>query len=186
VAVSIPPARELSTLDAEGLERVLQPLFGHSTALAGAMAGMSFSTWDAVIETASNVIAGLAPEAQLALLRGHARLGENPEELKKSSQVSFREQQGAEGIAPADVRETLLARGECYERKFGFPFVEFVAGRPLDQIVPVLERRLENAPEVERATALRAIVAIADDRLEKMHISDGAGHSITTEREDGV
>ena len=129
------------------------------------MTGVPFSTWDEVVEAASAVIAGLTQDEQLVFLRGHARLGEHPQVLEESSQISLREQQGGEGIAAASVRETLLAQGECYERKFGFPFVEFVAGRPLEEIIPVLEARLENSPEVERATALRAIVAIADDRI---------------------
>lgn len=172
--MDIPPARELARLDAEQLERLLQPLFGHGAALARAMTGVSFSTWDEVVEAVSAVIAGLAPDEQLVFLRGHARLGEHPRELEKSSQISLREQQGGEGIAAADVRETLLAQGECYERKFGFPFVEFVAGRSLDQIIPVLEARLGNPPEVERATALRAVLAIADDRIKVQQREDEA------------
>jgi 2-oxo-4-hydroxy-4-carboxy-5-ureidoimidazoline decarboxylase len=185
--LSIPPARELWRLNAEQLERVLHPLFGHSTAIASAMAGVSFSTWDDVVEAASAVIAGLPPNEQLALLRGHARLGENPRELEKSSEISSREQQGTAGVAPADVRATLLAKGECYEGKFGFPFVEFVAGRPLAQIIPVLEARLGNSPEVERATALGAIVAIADDRIKKLYLEPlSEGHRITTATEDEV
>ena len=161
--MEIPPAPELARLDAEELARVLQPLFGHGALLARAMTGVPFSTWDEVVEAASAVIAGLTPDEQLVILRGHARLGEHPRVLEESSQISLREQQGGEGAAA--VRETLLAQGECYERKFGFPFVEFVAGRPLEEIIPVLEARLGNSPEVERATALRAIVAIADDRI---------------------
>ena len=51
-----------------------------------------------------------------------------------------------------------------YERRFGFRFVVFVNRRPRSAIVEVLRQRLSNSREVELATGLEAIVAIAEDR----------------------
>lgn len=52
----------------------------------------------------------------------------------------------------------------AYEKRFGFRFLVFVAGRPRREIVPVLEARLERAREEELETALDELVAIARDR----------------------
>ncbi len=55
----------------------------------------------------------------------------------------------------------------AYEGRFGFRFVVFVAGRPRSEIVPELERRLEQLREEEIETGLRAVVDIARDRWRK-------------------
>ena len=52
-----------------------------------------------------------------------------------------------------------------YERRFGFRFVVFVNRRPKKDIVKVLQARLRRTREEELQEGLRAIVAIAEDRL---------------------
>ena len=55
---------------------------------------------------------------------------------------------------------------ELYEQRFGFRYVIFVAGRPRDEIVPLLERALVSDREVELRRAVDdAIRYIAADRL---------------------
>ncbi len=44
---------------------------------------------------------------------------------------------------------------EEYEKKFGFRFVVFVAGRPRDAIIPIIKDRMNNSREQELATGLR-------------------------------
>ena len=56
---------------------------------------------------------------------------------------------------------------ECPEQKFGFRFVVFVNRRSKEAIVPMLEARLRGSRDEERRTALREILAIAEDRLKR-------------------
>jgi len=173
--VPLPAPQALAQLSTDELEAALAPLFENSAAIARHMSGMRFSSWDEVMDAAAVAIARMSRPEQVALLSGHARLGEDPGRLKAMSRVSFDEQHGrtatrAAGSPPDDddgVRGALLALGQQYEERFGFPFVEFVAGRPLADIVPVLRRRLANTPEAELDTALRAVVDIAADRAAK-------------------
>ena len=60
---------------------------------------------------------------------------------------------------------TLGQLNDAYERRFGFRFVVFVAGRSRDEIVPVLKARLERSRADELATGLEEFLAIARDRL---------------------
>jgi 2-oxo-4-hydroxy-4-carboxy-5-ureidoimidazoline decarboxylase len=171
VEVQLPPARELEHLTSSELEDVLNPLFERGAVIATGLQGTSFSDWSDVMAAASAIVAELNPDQQVALLNGHARLGEDPRVLAQSSQISFEEQQA--GLAePCDeegerVRQELLELGGQYQEKFGFPFVEFVAGRPLTAIVPVLRERMANSRDVELATGLAAIIDIAASRVAK-------------------
>ena len=97
----------------------------------------------------------LTEAEKVATLNAHPRIGEDPRHL---SERSLREQ-GAKAVPELD---RLNAE---YERRFGFRFVVFINRRPKAQIVEVLQERLHRSREEEMAEGLRAIVAIAEDRL---------------------
>jgi 2-oxo-4-hydroxy-4-carboxy--5-ureidoimidazoline (OHCU) decarboxylase len=98
------------------------------------------------LRVADEIAAALPEEDKIAALSTHPRIGDASVEQH--------------GEAPAELAEL----NRAYEAKFGFPFVVFVAGRPREELVPVLRQRLENGREEELATGLRELVAIARDR----------------------
>jgi len=101
------------------------------------------------------VLPTLTEAEKVATLNAHPRIGEDPRHL---SQRSLQEQ-GAGAVPELD---RLNAE---YERRFGFRFVVFVNRRPKARIVEVLQDRLHRSREEEMEEGLRAIVAIAEDRL---------------------
>jgi 2-oxo-4-hydroxy-4-carboxy--5-ureidoimidazoline (OHCU) decarboxylase len=156
--------RLLGALDREALAAALRPLWEDAGPLADRLVGRSVADWDEHLALAESVIASMDAATQSELLKAHPRIGADPATL---SPASFSEQAGA---APAD--PATLARLEvlnvAYEERFGFPFVEFVAGRPKEAIVAVLESRLERPVDVERRAGCAALAAIARDRLGKL------------------
>ena len=64
--------------------------------------------------------------------------------------------------------EELAMLNELYEQRFGFRFVVFVAGRPRDEIVPLLEHALVNDREVELRRAVDDAIYVAGDRLRRL------------------
>jgi 2-oxo-4-hydroxy-4-carboxy--5-ureidoimidazoline (OHCU) decarboxylase len=64
--------------------------------------------------------------------------------------------------------EELAMLNELYEERFGFRYVIFVAGRPRDEIVPLLEHALVNDRDVELRRAVDDAIYIAGDRLRRM------------------
>jgi allantoinase len=97
----------------------------------------------------------LTEAEKVATLNAHPRIGEDPRHLSRRSL----QEQGADAVPELD---RLNAE---YERRFGFRFVVFVNRRPKAQIVEVLQERLHRSREEEMEEGLRAIVAIAEDRL---------------------
>jgi 2-oxo-4-hydroxy-4-carboxy-5-ureidoimidazoline decarboxylase len=55
-----------------------------------------------------------------------------------------------------------------YERRFGFRFVVFVAGRSKAELVPVFRERLRRTRAEELATGVEEFLAITRDRLERI------------------
>ena len=118
-------------------------------------AGGPYHSTAEVVARMRAVLPTLTEAERVATLNAHPRIGEDPRHL---SVRSLREQ-GAKAVPELD---RLNAE---YERRFGFRFVVFVNRRPKAQIVDVLQERLHRSREEEMEEGLRAIVAIAEDRL---------------------
>ncbi len=106
--------------------------------------------------SAHEVIAQLSEREKLEALNAHPAIG--------ASNLSSRSaaEQGSGGD-PAVLTE-LAYQNQVYEEKFGFRFVVFVNRRSKAEMLDVLRERLQNTREEELDTALRELVAIAEDR----------------------
>jgi 2-oxo-4-hydroxy-4-carboxy--5-ureidoimidazoline (OHCU) decarboxylase len=157
----------LAKLGPEAMTAAIKPLFGDSPWLAGKLAGRSFSRWADLIEV-TEALLGKATDTQKAeVLRSHPRLGAPQEELRKRSEASWREQ-GAGRDPGGRVQEELSDANRRYEARFGFPFVDWVAGRPLEVMILVIESRLTSNPSSELSRGCQAVIDIARDRLENI------------------
>jgi 2-oxo-4-hydroxy-4-carboxy--5-ureidoimidazoline (OHCU) decarboxylase len=106
--------------------------------------------------SAHEVIRGLSDEEKLEALNAHPAIG-----ARRLSARSANEQ-GTDDD-PETLAELDLLNHE-YEERFGFRFVVFVNRRPKSEIVPILRERLRRSREEELDTAVRELVAIAEDR----------------------
>jgi 2-oxo-4-hydroxy-4-carboxy--5-ureidoimidazoline (OHCU) decarboxylase len=122
----------------------LTPLFSGRTRLVDELASR-----EDPLGVAEEVALSLPEADQVAALAAHPRIGEPSEE-----------QRGAE----PEVLDELARLNEEYERRFGFEFVVFVAGRTRAGVLPVLRDRLERSREDELETGLRALCEIARER----------------------
>jgi 2-oxo-4-hydroxy-4-carboxy--5-ureidoimidazoline (OHCU) decarboxylase len=117
-----------------------------------------------MVARAREILGELSESEQVAVINAHPRIGERPD---KVSAASFKEQGYQHDTTSPEVLLRLASLNEEYEQKFGFRFVVFVNRRSKEAIVPVLEARLRGTRDEERRTALREILAIAADRLQR-------------------
>jgi 2-oxo-4-hydroxy-4-carboxy--5-ureidoimidazoline (OHCU) decarboxylase len=163
VAATLAPIEAVNRAAEAELPALLAPLFEDAGPLAGELAARRpFPSWAALLDAAAAAAAALDEPGRIALLRGHPRLGTDPATLARRGTLSAAEQGDADAGADAE----LAALNDAYEARFGFPFVEFVAGRPRSVLVGVLRRRLEHPREAELAAGVDAVIAIARDRLD--------------------
>jgi len=140
-------------------------LFEHAGPLVDRLrAEEPFPSGAAMLARARAIVKELSEAEQIAVINAHPRIGERAD---KVSVASFREQGYDRDAAPAEILRRLATLNEEYEAKFGFRFVVFVNRRSKEAIVPLLEARLRGSRDEERRTALREILAIAEDRLKR-------------------
>ena len=157
-------ATVLGDLDRAGLETAVRPLLEAAGPLVGILLGRHFGSWEEVLDALGSDLASADDGLRAAVLRAHPRLGEDPDRLRAASLASWEEQHRGGPNGP-DVRPTLAELNDTYEARFGFPFVEWVNGRPLSEIVVVMRRRLLNDRGTELDAGCRALLDIARDRL---------------------
>jgi 2-oxo-4-hydroxy-4-carboxy--5-ureidoimidazoline (OHCU) decarboxylase len=139
----------------------LAAIFERAPGLAAALRHADQDTPHAIIAKARRALAGMTEAEQIAVLNAHPRIGADPASLSLHS----RREQG--DAADAATGRELAALNDAYEKKFGFRFVVFVAGRSKRDIVPVLRARLANTREAELRAGLDEFFAISLDRLER-------------------
>lgn len=161
------PASELAGLDLTGLESALKPLWEDAGWLAGRLLGRRFGSWDELVDAAAAEMAGATGEERAALLSAHPRLGGNKATLLARSRISWAEQ-GGDRATDRTAAERLAELNDRYESRFGFPFVEWVNGRPLEDLIPVIELRLGRSRTEEIDTGCAAMISIARDRLARL------------------
>lgn len=126
-----------------------------------------FASDAAMLRRAREIVADLPEADQIAVINAHPRIGERPERVRAQSAQSFEEQGYDRDHTPPEVFLRLARLNEAYEQKFGFRFVVFVNRRSKEALVPLLEARLRGRRDEERLTALREILAIAEDRCSR-------------------
>jgi 2-oxo-4-hydroxy-4-carboxy--5-ureidoimidazoline (OHCU) decarboxylase len=143
----------------DAMTETLADVFERAPGLAVAMHVAPDDTPHAVIAKARAALESMSEREQVAVLDAHPRIGADPASL---SILSRREQ--GEASDAATLRELARLNDE-YEKKFGFRFVVFVAGRSKREIVPLLRARLANSRDTELRAGLEQFLAISLDRL---------------------
>ncbi len=179
-------AAELDGLDAEACADALAPLFeGAPRFLARLVGARPFGDLESLFARARDIAHGMPEAEQVELIDAHPRLGAPPRTV---SALSFREQgygghadeaerervaSDAEAASAVDasadaeqvrVADELARLNDAYERRFGFRYCVFVAGRPRAALLPALEASLQAARGTELHRALDAVIDIAADR----------------------
>lgn len=134
----------------------LAAIFERAPGLAGRVRGNDPAS---IVASARSEIERMSENERIAVLNAHPRIGADPASL---SALSRSEQGGAADVAA--LRE-LGRMNDDYERKFGFRFVVFVAGRSKAEIASILRDRLRRTREAELATGINEFLAITRDRL---------------------
>lgn len=163
-APSIDEVNGLAERDAEAELAVLfecAPRF-----LARLVAARPFADEDDLFGRAETLALELPEDEAIELVNAHPRLGAPPADMSPLS----RAEQGH-----GSTSERLDALNDAYERRFGFRYCVFVAGREREALIPEWEARLARADrDGELARARRDVVAIARDRYRRLRTEEAS------------
>jgi OHCU decarboxylase len=160
----------LNTLPSEAARAELLKCCGSTCWAATLIELRPFTTLDELLAQASEVWWILDQSDWLEAFRSHPKIGEKKAAASvatESQQWSAQEQQGV-ARASQDAVEKLARLNRAYEEKFGFIFIVCATGKSTDEILALLETRIENEPAAELRNAAEEQAKITELRLRNL------------------
>jgi 2-oxo-4-hydroxy-4-carboxy-5-ureidoimidazoline decarboxylase len=129
-----------------------------------------FATEAAVFATAERVWWELERSDWLEAFAAHPRIGDLEALRARFAAAAAWSAQEQAGVAraPEDVLQRLAAGNQAYEERFGYIFIVCATGKSAVEMLRLLERRLENAPDDEIRIAAAEQAKITRLRLERI------------------
>ena len=99
----------------------------------------------------------------------HPKIGDLSKENKSeaAANLAAKEQSGVAN-ASMDILEKLKSANKAYEDKFGYIFIVFASGKSAEEMLTILNMRLQNSPETEIEIAADEQNKNTKARLEKL------------------
>jgi OHCU decarboxylase len=167
----LPPIHSLNAHDDASFVESLSVLFERAPAFLQRLAdARPYSSYGQLLDRAEDIAAEMPEREQIALIDSHPRIGAPAATV---SAQSYREQGYGRDSDASELQAELDRLNAQYERRFGFRFVIFVAGRPRSALVPIMRERLDSDRETEKDRALRDVIAIARDRAAGLATEEG-------------
>jgi 2-oxo-4-hydroxy-4-carboxy-5-ureidoimidazoline decarboxylase len=158
---------KLDTASEDEFIAAMTPLFeGAPRFLRRLAAGRPFGSVEALFEGARTIAASMPEDEQIELVDAHPRLGAAPGAVSAMSYVEQGYDQRPNAIAPLAAELDQL--NDAYERRFGFRYCVFVAGRSRAALLPEMRTALDADRAAELRRGLEAVVDIARDRYAKL------------------
>src|SRR5947207_1015280 len=133
-------------------------------------AARPFATEQELFTRADDISAVLTDEDWLEAFRAHPKIGEQKAATAQSHQEqkwSAQEQSGV-GAASAAMISQLAERNREYDERFGFIFIVCASGKSPDEMLAILDSRINNDPQTELRVASEEQRKIMRLRLEKL------------------
>lgn len=145
--------------------QAVQVLFGVCSSNIWArrvVADRPYRTREALLDKADRVLAELAEAEIDHALDGHPRIG------GKVDNASSATEQAAVSTAGGDVLAALSEGNRMYEEKFGHVYLVCAFGRPAEELLDILNDRLDNDADTERRVMRTELMKINRLRLDRI------------------
>jgi 2-oxo-4-hydroxy-4-carboxy-5-ureidoimidazoline decarboxylase len=157
---------QLNAMPSDAFVAALDGVFEHAAWVAQAAAAQRpFVTVSALHDALMAAVRAAPPDICTDFLRGHPPLSPKALADPGLTASSRAEQSGLGMTSLGDQLARFEAGSTAYEARFGFPFIVCVRRQTPPFVLRALERRLDNAPDRERAAAVAEIGHITRLRL---------------------
>ena len=161
---------ELSSMPQEHAEAEFLKCCGCRNWASAMTAARPFANVDELLTNADSTWRSLGSEDWLEAFRAHPKIGEKKAAAAQSPEArqwSAQEQSGVNDAA-AETMAALAAGNQDYEQRFGFIFIVCATGKSSEEMLAILQTRLQNDAETEIAVAAEEQRKIMRLRLEKL------------------
>jgi 2-oxo-4-hydroxy-4-carboxy-5-ureidoimidazoline decarboxylase len=171
---SLPSAEAVARLDATAeteARLLLARCCGSSRWVEGMLRARPFGSAGALLQTALKMWAGLGSPDFREAFGHHPEIGANLADLRQkfgaTADLSQAEQAGASEAGEVTI-QALARDNETYRKRFGYSFVVCATGKSAEEMLALLQTRLEHGAEEELAIAAAEQAKITQLRLEKI------------------
>jgi OHCU decarboxylase len=119
-------------------------------------------------EAADKLWVSLDQSDWLEAFRAHPKIGERASQGAETARRWAAQEQSAARAVSQDVAARLAAQNLAYEKKFGYIFLVDATGKSSDEMLAILDSRIQNVPEREIQEAAEQQRRITRRRLEKL------------------
>jgi len=133
-------------------------------------AARPYSSDDELLKRADETFAGLNRDEWLEAFAAHPKIGDVESLRQKYGNTkdwAQNEQAGVNGVS-TDVIERLASGNTVYEDRFGYIFIVCATGKSADEMLEILNSRINNDPELELGLAAQEQKKITHLRLAKL------------------
>jgi OHCU decarboxylase len=167
--------KRLNALPATEAEAELLACCGASRWARSMVARRPFGYVAELFAAADEIWRSLGPEDWVEAFSRHPQIGEKPGEKQSKSEAgqllssgwSAEEQSGVQRNS-ADVLARLAEGNRAYRQRFGYIFIVCATGKTAQEMLAILERRLQNDASAELTIAAEEQRQITRLRLEKL------------------
>lgn len=160
----------LNELDSEQAEAEFLKCCGSKSWARQMVNERPFAELESVLSNADRIWSSLEPEDWLDAFRSHPKIGEKKAEQAQSSVAkAWSEQEQSGASQSADETLWALAKGNReYAERFGFIFIVCATGKSAEEMLAILQGRIDNDPDKELRNAAEEQRKITQLRLRKL------------------
>jgi 2-oxo-4-hydroxy-4-carboxy-5-ureidoimidazoline decarboxylase len=142
---------ELNALDEQSAARELRRCCGSTRWTESMVRARPFPSAEAMTEVGNAVWTSLEADDWLEAFAAHPRIGEKESGGSGASAGSgwAEQEQSSARAASDDARKRLAAGNQQYEARFGYIFIVCATGKTAEEMLAILEDRLQNDPQEE-------------------------------------
>ena len=161
---------QLNELTAQDAEAEFLKCCGSRAWAKAMMASRPFANQEEVFAKADDISASLTDEDWWEAFRAHPRIGEQKAATAQSAQEKSwsSQEQSAMKSASEDTIAQLAEGNRQYDKKFGFIFIVCASGKSPEEMLAMLNHRLNNDSRTELSVAAQEQQKITRLRLEKL------------------
>jgi hydroxyisourate hydrolase len=168
-----------NALDEESAVRELRRCCGSTRWVDAMIRARPFPSAEAIADTGDTVWTSLDAADWLEAFAAHPHIGELRAGTSNTAGWEQQEQAGARS-APKEITERLVARNRQYETRFGYIFIVCATGKTVEEMLAIIEDRLQNDSREELRIAAEEQRQITRLRVGKLLDADPHGHHMIT------
>jgi len=169
-----------NALDDESVVRELRRCCGSTQWIAAMTRARPFASAEAMADAGDAIWASLDAADWLEAFAAHPRIGDLRTGTSGAAEWEQQEQAAARA-APKELTDRLVARNRQYETRFGYIFILCATGKTVEEMLAIIEDRLQNDSREELRIAAEEQRQITRLRIGKLLEADPQGyHMITT------